>query len=84
MKVRTFTPITPEDAMNKDVVLFCCGCNRTQGEDDKWSYAYPENFVNARIVYGLCPHCMEEMYPNYRREGEQFYLKKEHRAAAFA
>ncbi|MCD4830155.1 MAG: hypothetical protein K8R90_12065 [Candidatus Cloacimonetes bacterium] len=70
--------------MSNDVVMFCCGCNRTKNDEDNWSYTYPDNFINARIVYGLCPGCMEEMYPSYRREAERFFLKKEHRQPAFA
>ncbi|GEM_PF-3153971 len=70
--------------MKKEVVLFCCGCNRTKDKDDNWTYAYPENFSNGRIVYGLCPTCLEEMYPEYRRVDDQLYLKQEHRQQAFA
>ena len=73
-----------EDGMREDEVLFCCGCNRAKDNDDSWSYAYPENFIRARIVYGLCPKCMEEMYPNDLKNNENTYLKKEHMRPAYA
>lgn len=73
-----------EGDMSNDTVMFCCGCNRVKDNGDEWSYAYPDDFGKAQIAYGLCPTCMEELYPGYTKENEKTYLKKEHMRPAFA
>ncbi len=45
----------------------CCYCKRIRGDGDYWQRVeeYIATHTDARFSHGICPECMERLYPGY-------------------
>ena len=50
----------------------CAGCKRIRDDTGYWHQVevYIKRHSNARLTHGLCPHCMEHLYPEYTKPAE--------------
>jgi hypothetical protein len=57
---------------NPRVWRVCAGCRRIRDDDGHWVrvHAMPPTPGDVLLTHGICPECMERLYPEYCEEGE--------------
>ena len=55
----------------RGIVPICMGCKKIRDDNGYWNQVevYVRKHTEAEFSHGLCPECMEKMYPEYVEEG---------------
>lgn len=53
-------------------IRICANCKKVCDEENKWRAVevYVTEKTEARFSHGICPQCMEQLYPDYVSEGK--------------
>jgi len=63
----------PVQAGPGNVITVCAGCRRLHDEHGSWRYmtAAEREDPSMGFSHGLCPDCVERLYPSYSRSHEK-------------
>jgi len=52
------------------ILPVCANCHRIRTDEDSWQKieAYLEQHANIQVSHGVCPECMEKLYPEFMRD----------------
>jgi hypothetical protein len=51
-----------ESSVQHGMTCVCCHCNRERIGSDEWREHIP--LPDERLTHGICPSCIEELYPD--------------------
>jgi hypothetical protein len=56
----------------KSILPMCASCHKIRDDRDYWSSVetYFKHHLDVDFSHGLCPDCVERLYPEFRGTGE--------------